>query len=117
MTKSGIEYKLTILLKPKNEKIQDKMNILIIKIGALGDVVRTSFIAQALKEKYNSNNPKIFWITSDKAKPLFINNPYIYRIIDEKNKNMVSDIFFDFVQCGTETAGHKHTAKFINCHS
>ncbi|HTY44334.1 MAG TPA: glycosyltransferase [Patescibacteria group bacterium] len=73
------------------------MNILIIKIGALGDVVRTSFIAQALKEKYNSNNPKIFWITSDKAKPLFINNPYIYRIIDEKNKNMVSDIFFDLI--------------------
>jgi ADP-heptose:LPS heptosyltransferase len=35
------------------------MKILIIKTGALGDVVRTSFIAQALKEKYKKLNPDL----------------------------------------------------------
>lgn len=44
------------------------MNILIIKTGALGDVVRTSFIARALKEKYLKLNLKIFWVTNWKAK-------------------------------------------------
>ena len=33
------------------------MNILVIKIGALGDVARSSFIAQALKDKYRLEKP------------------------------------------------------------
>ena len=36
------------------------MNILVIKTGALGDVVRTSFIAQALNDKYKKHNPLVF---------------------------------------------------------
>jgi heptosyltransferase-2 len=60
------------------------MEILIIKVGALGDVVRTSFIAQALKDKYQKNNPFITWITGEKAKPLFLNNPYVDKIITKK---------------------------------
>lgn len=31
------------------------MKILVIKTSVLGDVVRTSFIAQALKDKYKNN--------------------------------------------------------------
>lgn len=65
------------------------MNILIIKTGALGDVVRTSFIAQALKDKYLKENPQISWITDKKAKPLFINNPYVDQVIIREEINSI----------------------------
>lgn len=73
------------------------MKILIIKTGALGDVVRTSFIAQALNDKYHKSNPKIYWITDEKAKPLFANNPYVFRTISSKDKNLVETIRFDLI--------------------
>lgn len=65
------------------------MNILIIKTGALGDVVRTSFIAQALKDKYLKESPNITWITDKKAKPLFMNNPYVDRVITKEEKDII----------------------------
>jgi ADP-heptose:LPS heptosyltransferase len=71
------------------------MNILVIKTGGLGDVVRTSFIAQALKEKYKNTNPNIFWITSKKAIPLFINNPYVTSAVSIENKNKLKNLNFD----------------------
>lgn len=71
------------------------MNILIIKTGALGDVVRTSFIAQALKDKYSKSDSKIFWITSKKALPLFHNNPYVNKVVSQENKNSLKNIEFD----------------------
>lgn len=73
------------------------MKILIIKTGAAGDVVRTSFIAQALKDKYRKNDPKIFWIISKEALPLLKNNPYIDQIFIEENKNKLKKINFDLV--------------------
>lgn len=77
--------------------MKNSMNILVIKTGALGDVVRTSFIAQALRDKYRNKDPKIFWITQEKAIPLFINNPYIHEIIPENKKNRLKDIPFDII--------------------
>ncbi len=73
------------------------MNILVVKTGALGDVVRTSFIAQALKDKYREKNLAIYWVTSKKAIPLFINNPYIYKIFSEERKEVLSGIQFDLI--------------------
>ena len=73
------------------------MNILIIKIGALGDVVRCTFLAQALRDKYKQNNPKIYWLTDTKAKPLFFNNPYVNKVIEKENKNSLLNINFDLV--------------------
>jgi len=73
------------------------MNILVIKTGALGDVIRTSFVAQALKEKYRKKNPKIFWLTSKKAINLFKNNPYVYSIIEKEEKDKFKKIKFDIV--------------------
>lgn len=73
------------------------MKILIIKKEALGDVLRTSFIAQALKYKYNNENPKIFWLTSDKAKDFFINNNYVDKIIISEEQNKIKNINFDLV--------------------
>ena len=64
------------------------MKILIIKTGALGDVLRTSFLAQALKDKYKKTKPKIFWLTSQSASQFFINNPYVDNLIilEERDK-------------------------------
>ena len=73
------------------------MKILIIKTEALGDVLRTSYIAQALKDKYQKNNPEIFWITAKSAEPLFSNNPYVDKVILEDKMNEISSIHFDLI--------------------
>lgn len=73
------------------------MNILIIKTGALGDVVRCSFLAQALKEKYSSKDPNIYWVTDSRAKVLFSNNPYVTRVIEADKKETLRNIKFDLV--------------------
>ena len=51
------------------------MKILIIKLGALGDVVRTLPIAEALKKKYP--NSEITWLTKQNALELFENHPFV----------------------------------------
>lgn len=48
-------------------------NILIIKVGALGDVLRTTPLLKPLQGN-------IVWVTSDKAAPLLLGNPDISRI-------------------------------------
>lgn len=54
------------------------MNILIIKLGAIGDVLRTTSVAPALKEKYPG--AKIDWVTKENAFDLIKNNPHIDNI-------------------------------------
>ncbi len=54
---------------------QFKMNILIIKFGALGDVIRTSYILPGLFKKYD--NPKVYWITAPESFDLLRFNPYV----------------------------------------
>ena len=49
------------------------MNVLIIKVGALGDVLRTTPLLRVLQGK-------VTWITSAKATPLLRDNPYIDRL-------------------------------------
>lgn len=67
------------------------MNILIIKLGALGDVVRTSYFAKALYQKYG-DALRLSWLTSDSAIPLLIGNPHINRVVTD-HKNILSDNF------------------------
>lgn len=52
--------------------------VVIIKLGALGDVIRTLPIAQALKER----NPdcEIHWITKPNAVELFEGNPFVDKV-------------------------------------
>jgi heptosyltransferase II len=52
------------------------MNILIVKHGAFGDVVRTSYFARSLKEKYGPNL-NLYWFTTSAAKILLKFNPSI----------------------------------------
>lgn len=73
------------------------MNILIIKTGALGDVLRSSFIAQALKEKYLAKKPVIYWITSRDAADLISSNVYVDFLVLKEDKNKLSEVNFDLV--------------------
>lgn len=54
-------------------------NILIVKLDARGDVLRTTSILEGLKERYPDSF--ITWITMPESKELLINNPYIDRVI------------------------------------
>jgi len=72
--------------------MHEKGTVLVIKVGALGDVVRTSFLAQALKEK---TNKKIIWLTSKVAKDIFINNPYVDEVVSVEDKNILEANSYD----------------------
>ena len=87
------------------------MKILIIKTGALGDVLRTSFLAQALKDKYKKINPEIFWLTSQTASQFFINNSYVDKLIISEERNKLKKISFDLVINLEES---KEDAKFAS---
>jgi ADP-heptose:LPS heptosyltransferase/glycosyltransferase involved in cell wall biosynthesis len=70
------------------------MKILIIKTCALGDVLRTNFIAQGLKEKFGQSTI-ISWMTSEGALSLLKNNPFIDEIFLEKNREKLINRKFD----------------------
>src|SRR3989344_435147 len=54
--------------------------ILILKLGAMGDVVRGTTILTALKEKYGQYS-HITWVIDGKSKEILYNNPYVDRIL------------------------------------
>ena len=56
----------------------EQMRILIIKLEAIGDVLRTTSILHGLKEKYPKS--EITWISGKSAVPLFENNKLVDRI-------------------------------------
>jgi heptosyltransferase-2 len=60
------------------DKIEFK--ILIIKLDAAGDVLRTTCILQGLKEKYPGSH--ITWLTRRESLPLFENNDMVDEVID-----------------------------------
>jgi heptosyltransferase-2 len=69
------------------------MKICIIKLGAKGDVVRTLSILPKLHEQFPEG--EITWITEKGAKEIFINNPYVNRILSpEEEINDSFDILY-----------------------
>ncbi|MBF0299332.1 MAG: glycosyltransferase family 9 protein [Oligoflexia bacterium] len=52
---------------------------LIIKLGASGDVLRTTFLLNIIKQE--QNNSHISWIVSKKSKDILLNNPLIDEIL------------------------------------
>ena len=54
------------------------MDILVIKLGAIGDVIRTTSILPGLKEKYK--NCKIGWVTKKESFDILKNNNFIDKI-------------------------------------
>jgi len=103
MIKLDTGFKFYILMinnSFKPPKYISLMNMLIIKTGALGDVVRTSFIAQALKEKNRFKETNLYWVTDEGAKPLFINNVYVDKVFSIQNKEEIDslkNLFFEIV--------------------
>jgi ADP-heptose:LPS heptosyltransferase len=71
-------------------------NILIIKLGAMGDVLRTTSILQGLRKKYKA---KIYWITKKDSIPLLFNNPYLKKIFpyNQNSLNYLRTLSFDIV--------------------
>ena len=67
--------------------------ILIFRPGAIGDVVMTTVIAKAIKEKYP--NYVIHYLTQTNISPILENNPYIDKIIvlKRKDRKSISYIF------------------------
>jgi ADP-heptose:LPS heptosyltransferase len=53
--------------------------ILIIKLDAIGDVLRTTSILHAIKDKYPGSN--ITWLTKSVAKDIFKNNPLVDNLL------------------------------------
>lgn len=62
--------------------------ILVIKLDALGDVLRTTSLLYGLKDKYPRSH--ITWITRKSCLPLFLNNSYVDRVLPVVPEGMVS---------------------------
>lgn len=81
----------------KISNLQENKRILIIKLGAMGDVLRTTFLLWGLKELY----PKsvISWIVDDKNAAVLENNTFIDNIVanDENIPKFLIDNYFDVV--------------------
>ncbi len=71
------------------------IKILIIKLAALGDVVRTTSVLKPLKEKYK--NSKILWVTEDNAVEILFNNPYVDEIIPFSQTWLLYNLHFDIL--------------------
>jgi heptosyltransferase-2 len=69
--------------------------ILIIKLSALGDVVRTTSVLKPLKIKYK--NSKILWVTEDNAVEVLYNNPYVDEIIPYSQAYQLYNSHFDIL--------------------
>ena len=71
------------------------MNMLIIKLGAIGDVIRTTAVLKGLKEKYTDS--KIFWAAKKESFGILKNNNLIENIFDIENKDEIKKIDCDLV--------------------
>jgi heptosyltransferase-2 len=72
--------------------------ILIIKLDAIGDVLRTTSILHALKDKYPASY--IIWLTKENANDIFRLNPLVDEVKTLESPNLMSDlslIKFDMV--------------------
>lgn len=70
---TGVECSNCTHYRPKGK------NILIVKLDAMGDVLRTTSILQGLKAKYPDSF--ITWITMPASEDLLLDNPFIDRVL------------------------------------
>ncbi len=71
------------------------MKILIIKLGALGDVLRTTFIARGLKEKYKGCH--ITWLTKETPEPILFCNSFIDESVVWSKREILKNKAFDWI--------------------
>ena len=74
-----------------------EFKILIIKLDAIGDVLRTTTILQPLKDKYP--NAHITWCTRKNARELFLNNQLVNSVIfvNDDAEYRLSEEYYDLV--------------------
>lgn len=94
--------------------------ICIIKLGALGDVVRTLSVLPAIKEKFPDS--EITWVTKENALELFENNFYVNRVFSIPVKPGVLGDFdilynFDIEKDATELANEISAEKKFGFYS
>lgn len=65
-----------------------KFKILIIKLEAIGDVLRTTSLLPALKKKYKDSH--ITWLTKNNASELFINNTFVDEVLIFEDLSTIS---------------------------
>ena len=82
------------------------MKLCIIKLGAMGDVIRTTPVLQVLKQKHQE--AEITWITAPECKEILENNPNIKQILTIPVEQEISDFDilynFDIEQQATNLA-------------
>ena len=71
----------------------EQTRILIIKLEAVGDVLRTTCILHGLKEKYPKS--EITWITGKSAAPLFENNKMVDRVFSYDSTETILHILVE----------------------
>ena len=96
------------------------MEILIIKLGAMGDVLRTTSLVPALKEKYP--NCKIDWVTKENSLDLLKNNSHIGDIFTiektpELEKKYDLGINFDDEESACKLATEAQKGKLIGAYT
>ncbi|OGU49694.1 MAG: hypothetical protein A2006_07015 [Ignavibacteria bacterium GWC2_35_8] len=81
--------------KLENKKCDDceyylpiNFKILIIKLDAVGDVLRTTSILHALKSKYSESH--VTWLTKKSAKDIFLNNTFVDNVLTFESYDLIS---------------------------
>ena len=80
---------------PSYKKISKR--ILLIKLDAIGDVLRTTPLAEAIKKKYPFS--QLTWLVAETGAPNLKNNPFIDRtlIYSQKESDALRCEFFDLI--------------------
>jgi heptosyltransferase-2 len=96
---------------------QIKKRILVIKLDALGDVLRTTSILPALKDEYPDS--QIYWVTKKDAALLLKNNKDIDRILiyEENYLNIILNEQFDLGICLDAEVSSASILSLSNCNS
>jgi heptosyltransferase-2 len=72
-----------------------KYKIIIIKLDAIGDVLRTTSILHAIKDKYPESH--ITWLTKNASKDIFKNNPLVDSLLffeePDLNSRLSTEVF------------------------
>jgi ADP-heptose:LPS heptosyltransferase len=75
---SGIKCRRCKRYAPVTALGGGQTKILLIKIGAMGDVLRTTFLLKGLRKKYN--RPHITWVVAPHSADILAKNPYVSRV-------------------------------------
>ena len=94
-------------------------SVLVIKLGAIGDVLRTSYLINAFNRKQNYH---ITWVTSSESAAILANNPYINDILihNKHELPLCTDILIcledmrEFVALGSGITANTIIGSYIN---